>query len=120
MDWPKPAPPLEKMRWADEPGRWSAVGPTGLRWRIDALTDGRYAVTVGDWTTPDRVVDTLAAAQTLVETFEARHDDPAVEVLGVSWSEASAAQDAFAAAAEARVTEWFWGPAHAGWERFEP
>jgi hypothetical protein len=55
-----------------------------------------------------------------VEIVEARHDDPAPGVLGVSWSQASADHAAFVAAAEARVIEWFWGPAYAGWERFEP
>ncbi len=48
------------------------------------------------------------------------HDDPAVLILGLSWSEVAARYDAYLAEAEAEVHEWAWGPYGAAWERFEP
>lgn len=96
------------------------MGPNGLAWRIDSLADGRFGVTGGDVDSPDCVVDSLDAARAVVDTFEARHDDPAPAVLEMSWADAGKQGERFIGEAEARVVDWFWGPALVGWERFEP
>jgi hypothetical protein len=119
--WPVPPAPLRAMEWEpDEAGTWVAVGPSGMKWTVSAVADGRYAITLNDWSRPDWWEDSSRAAMELVETFEARHDDPAVAVLGTSWTQAADSHTAYRDEAEARVREWAWGPSGAWWERLEP
>jgi hypothetical protein len=52
--------------------------------------------------------------------MDARDDDPAIGVLGMSWAEVGARYETHRAAAEGEVSEWAWGPSAAAWERLEP
>lgn len=120
-EWPAPPAPARAITWVQSEGdTWTAVGPSGTRWTIKAFADGRYGITLGGWSRPDWWAQSSEAAMALVETFEARHDDPAVSVLGTSWTDAADAHSAYRDEAEARVREWAWGPYGAGWERLEP
>jgi hypothetical protein len=119
--WPAPPAPRQAITWTlAGSDAWVAVGPTGTRWTVQGVPDGRYAITLGTWSRPDWWAASSAQAMALVETFEARHDDPMVAILGRSWTEVADAYAGYRDEAEAAVHEWAWGPWDAGWERLEP